>query len=148
LAKNGTFIIHSAVSGARFRREFLLQCARRAAREIHRPVASISFIVVNDREMSKLHRTYMNIPGTTDVMSFDLAETSRRPVEGEIYICINQARRQAAVYRVPLYLEMARLAVHGVLHLAGYNDDTPAKREKMHVLEDRTLHAARSAYDR
>lgn len=148
MAKNGTFIIHSAVSGARFRREFLLQCARHAAREVHRPIADISIIIIEDREMSRLHRTFMNIRGTTDVLSFDLAESPRRSVEGEIYICIDQARRQAAFYRVPLYLETARLAVHGVLHLAGYRDDTPAQRERMHRLEDRTLQAVRRSYDR
>jgi probable rRNA maturation factor len=137
------FSIHSAVPGARVRREFMLTCARHAARHIRRKISSISFVLVDDRKMSALHRQYLNIGGTTDVITFDLSESPRGSLEGEIYICINQARRQAEEYRVPLYLEVARLAIHGVLHLAGYDDNTPAHRERMHLLENRTLQQMR-----
>jgi len=133
------------VPGIRVRRRFLLECARCASRRIRRRIALIHFILVGDREMSRLHRTYMGLHGATDVLSFDLSESSRSPVEGEIYIGVNQARRQAAFYRVPLYLETARLAAHGVLHLAGFHDDTPRRRERMHELEEQILRAARSS---
>lgn len=137
------FAVFSAVPGVRVRRRFLLDCAQRASGRIRRRIAYIHFILVGDREMARLHRTYMGLGGATDVLSFDLSESSRKPVEGEIYIGVNQARRQAAFYRVPLYFETARLAVHGVLHLAGFNDDTPARRERMHRLEEQILRAAR-----
>jgi probable rRNA maturation factor len=137
------FAVFSAVPGVRVRRRFLLECARRASRHIRRRIAFVHFILTGDREMARLHRTYMGLRGTTDVLSFDLSESPHSPVEGEIYIAVNQARRQAALYRVPLYLETARLAVHGVLHLAGFDDDTPAARERMHRLEDRILRQVR-----
>jgi probable rRNA maturation factor len=135
--------VYATVPGARVRRRFLLDCARHAARHIRRRIAFIHFVLVSDREMARLHRTYLNRRGTTDVMSFDLSESPHKPVEGEIYISVNQARRQADEYGEPLYLEAARLAVHGVLHLSGQDDDTPARRERMRRLEDRTLRAVR-----
>lgn len=137
------FSVHSAMPGARVRREFLLECARRASKHIRRRLASISFVLVDDRKMAALHREYMNIGGTTDVITFDLSESPKGPMEGEIYICVPQAKRQANEYGVPLYFEAARLAIHGVLHLAGYDDDTPARRERMHLLEDRILQPMR-----
>ena len=137
------FAVFSALPGIRVRRRFLLDCARRASRHIRRRIAFIHFILVGDREMSRLHRTFMGLRGATDVLSFDLSESSHSPVEGEIYIGVNQARRQAALYRVPLHLETARLAVHGVLHLSGLDDDKPARRERMHQLEEQILRAAR-----
>ena len=88
--------------------------------------------------MSKLHRQYSGVKGTTDVLTFDLTERGG-VVEGDIYICLDQARRQAKEYHVPQYEEVARLAVHGVLHLAGYSDKTAAGRSKMRTLEDEAL---------
>jgi probable rRNA maturation factor len=134
--------VFSAVPQARVRRRFLLKCARRAARHLKRRVAFIHFILIADREMARLHRAFLGQGGATDVMSFDLSESSYSPMEGEIYISVNQARRQARLYGVPLYLEAARLAVHGVLHLAGLNDTTAAGKARMHALEDRILREA------
>jgi probable rRNA maturation factor len=89
--------------------------------------------------MSRLHRTYSKIRGTTDVLTFDLSDNADHAVDGDIYICLDQARRQAREYRVPLYAEVARLAVHGILHLAGYDDATDSQRQRMRKLEDRAL---------
>jgi probable rRNA maturation factor len=140
----GTLAVHSQVPRARFRKHFLLACARHAAKHIAGEIGQINFVVVGDREMARLHRTYMNIRGTTDVLTFDLSERPARRVEGDVYICIDQARRQAAEYRVPIYHETARLAVHGVLHLAGYDDHSDTQRAKMKALEDRSLLAGES----
>jgi probable rRNA maturation factor len=135
------FELHSTVAGARFRREFLLTCVNLAARRMRGRIGRINLVVVGDREMARLHRTYMNVSGTTDVLTFDLSESGARFIDGDIYICLDQARRQAHDYRVPLYHEMARLAVHGILHLAGYSDATDEQRAHMRSLEDRTLKA-------
>ena len=69
---------------------------------------------------------------------FDLAEPGA-PAEGEVYICLDKARSQAADYGVSLASEIARLAVHGVLHLAGEDDKTEAGRQRMEHLESQAL---------
>jgi probable rRNA maturation factor len=133
--------IHATVSGARFRKEFMLACIRDAAKKQRKRIGHVNIVVVGDREMSKLHREYMNVRGTTDVLTFDLAESASTGLDGDIYICYDQARRQAEQYHVPLYHEMARLAVHGILHLAGHSDASDEERMHMRSLEDRTLTA-------
>lgn len=137
----GTLQFHSLVPRARVRKDFLLDCARRGLRHIRGPVGQVNFVLVDDREMTRLHRTYSAIRGTTDVLTFDLSDPTQSLVEGDIYICVDQARRQAKLYRVPLYHEAARLAVHGVLHLAGYDDTSDEQRQAMRRLEDRALAA-------
>jgi len=140
----GAFDVHSLIGGVRVRREFLLACARHAARHIRRGAGEINFILVGDKDMSRLHKKYLGSARTTDVLAFDLTDNRRNPIDGDIYICVDQARRQARAYGVPLYEETARLAVHGVLHLAGFRDDSEAHRARMHDLEDRSLDAVRT----
>ncbi|MBU1707617.1 rRNA maturation RNase YbeY [bacterium] len=130
--------VHCLIPRARIYRRYLLECAKRALVHFKKPVASIDFIVMPSRKMAVLHRQYLNLPGATDVMAFDLAEPSA-PVEGEVYICLERARSQAADYGVSLASEIARLAVHGVLHLAGEDDETEAGRQRMEKLETRAL---------
>ncbi len=137
---NGVLEFHSLVPRARVRKDYLLACARCGARSLRGKIRQVNFVLVGDREMARLHRVYSGIRGTTDVLTFDLSD-SQNVIEGDIYICLDQARRQAREYRVPLYLEMARLAVHGILHLGGYDDVSEAQRKLMRRLEDRALAA-------
>jgi len=133
--------MHSTVPRSRIRKEFLLSCARHAARHLEHGFGQLTFVLVTDRKMARLHREYSGIGGTTDVLTFDLTEKDSKGIEGDIYICLDQARRQAADLKIPLYREVARLAVHGVLHLAGFSDKTETGRDQMRRLEDLSLAA-------
>jgi probable rRNA maturation factor len=53
-----------------------------------------------------------------------------------VYISVEKAEEQAKDYGVSLMNEILRLVAHGVLHLVGYDDDTPEKRNEMHQLEN------------
>jgi probable rRNA maturation factor len=130
--------LHSTVPTGGLRRDLILHCAQLAAKKLHNRTCLISFIIVSDREMAKMHRQYAGVPGTTDVLTFDLSDP-QGGIEGEIYICLDQAKRQAAEYKVTLSDEVARLAIHGVLHLADYDDHTEADRKVMKSLEDEIL---------
>ncbi|MFH1010830.1 MAG: rRNA maturation RNase YbeY [bacterium] len=133
--------IHSQIPRARVSRARLLKCAQMALRHFRRPVSHVDFILVSARKMASLHRQFLGLPGPTDVMAFDLSENGE-PLEGEVYICLEQAKRQAAFYGESLASEMARLAIHGVLHLAGEKDRTEAERKRMRALEEKILHEA------
>lgn len=121
----------------------MLACASHAAHAHRLRLAEVNLVVVGDRQMARLHRDYMGIGGTTDVLTFNLSDSNSARVDGDIYICLDQARRQARDYHVSLRQEMARLAVHGILHLAGFDDSTEQQRRHMRSLEDRTLNAVR-----
>jgi probable rRNA maturation factor len=62
-------------------------------------------------------------------------------VLGDVYISTEQAREQAREYGVTFEEEMARLVVHGVLHLAGYDHEKPEEARRMRSREEAHLHS-------
>ena len=90
--------------------------------------------------MSALHEQFMGIPGPTDVLTFPLdLDTRGRPVAGEVVVCASEARRRAKEHGVPLERELLLYALHGLLHLCGYDDRTDASFRAMHRTEDQIL---------
>lgn len=104
----------------------------------------ISIVFTDDEEIRCLNRTYRGKDEPTDVLSFSLREASTQetlvdlssleeePPLGEVYISIPTALRQAQAGGRTLEEEVAFLAVHGVLHLLGYEDDTQEGYEQMY----------------
>ncbi|MEL6821135.1 MAG: rRNA maturation RNase YbeY [Calditrichota bacterium] len=90
-------------------------------------------IFVDDAHLQNLHSTYLDDDSLTDIMTFNLSDDD---VEGEIYISVDRARDNAAVYDVNYEQELCRLIIHGLLHLNGHDDASPAERQKMRELED------------
>lgn len=99
----------------------------------------VTLVVVDDTHMAALHERYFGDAGTTDVISFDLRDAGDAPLEGDLVLCIDEARRQAAKRGHPVRMELLLYAVHGLLHLLGYDDHDPAEADRMHSLEDELL---------
>jgi probable rRNA maturation factor len=103
----------------------------------------LSVAVVGRRHMASLHRRYLGIDGPTDVLTFDLGCEQRHGwLDAEIVLCADIAR-SAAVQRggtsAAAWAELALYLVHGVLHLAGYDDRTARDARRMHAREDELL---------
>lgn len=96
----------------------------------------VTVVLVDDDELLSMNRRHLAHDYYTDVITFGLEAD---PLEGEIYISVDRAREQAADVGVRLGDELRRLAVHGALHLAGYDDADDAQRRHMTTLEDRYL---------
>jgi probable rRNA maturation factor len=87
--------------------------------------------------MAKLHHRYLGINAPTDVLTFELDHDARgRVTSGEVIVCLPQARRQA---RVGTGREVLLCALHGMLHLCGFDDKTDRQFAAMHRAEDRLL---------
>ena len=84
--------------------------------------ALISVAFVGRTAITKLNRRYLRHSGPTDVISFGMArEAAKMPAIGDIYICPEVAARNARAHGVTLRDELARLVVHGTLHVAGFD---------------------------
>lgn len=103
------------------------------------PVKSLSIVVVDDDYLRELHGRFLNDDSVTDVMTFDLSDPGSAEVEAEIYISAERAAEHAGRFNVSPQNEMARLLVHGLLHLRGYDDHEEAGRESMRNKEDHYL---------
>lgn len=97
-------------------------------------------MLTDDEHIRSLNRDYRGKDEPTDVLSFSLREappsqTSLNLAEhnllGEVYISVPTALRQAQMAERPLEEEVVFLAVHGVLHLLGYEDETQSGYEQM-----------------
>ena len=96
--------------------------------------ATFSLILTDDEEVHYLNKTYRNIDRTTDVLSFALNDGGAFPgpinVLGDIYISIPKMKEQAKEYGHSEKRELSFLAVHGLLHLLGYDHTLGEKEEK------------------
>ena len=93
----------------------------------------ISFVLVSDARIAALHDEFMQDPTPTDVITFR---------HGEIVMSAETARREARRRGLPLPEEIARYAVHGLLHLAGWSDGDPGAAADMRVMQEKILRRA------
>jgi len=120
------------------------QLVRRAAAAAMRDAgvrdASLSVALMPDSGIAELHERYLGEPTPTDVLSFPLYEQGEAPL-GDVYIGLEQAARQAHSLGVQLEEELARLAIHGTLHILGHDHPVGAGRERssMWKLQERIL---------
>lgn len=100
----------------------------------------ISVALLADGEMQRLNAEYLGKDETTDVLAFALSKGAE-PTVGDIYLGFEQASRQAAEVGVELSHELARLAIHGTLHVLGYDHpEGPERLESpMFELQERLL---------
>jgi probable rRNA maturation factor len=84
------------------------------------PAAELSLALVGDEEIAEMNDEYLSHEGPTDVISFELERPDGAPL-GDIYIGAQQAERQAEELGVPFEEELLRLAMHGTLHVLGYD---------------------------
>lgn len=98
-------------------------------------ISSISVLFISDDEIIEVNKKYLDHNVTTDVITFPLSENSD-PIEGEIYISIDTTRRNSVEFGVTHKSELLRVAIHGALHLSGYDDSTSVLKSKMKEKED------------
>lgn len=101
---------------------------------------SVLVVFNNDNQMSELNSRFMGKTGPTDVLAFNLAETgSDNYIEGEIYVDLQVAAKQATSFKVSYPEEVTRLCVHGLLHLLGFDDVNPPAKKKMWDIQEKYL---------
>jgi probable rRNA maturation factor len=127
------------VSAARLRRAVRAALAGASLSRAH-----ISLALVDDRTIARLNRRFLGHRGPTDVLSFLLDEGPGR-LEGEVVVSGETARRQAARYGQTPEDELLLYVVHGVLHLAGYDDHSAPGRRRMTARQEEILGEARNA---
>ncbi|HUT36834.1 MAG TPA: rRNA maturation RNase YbeY [Planctomycetota bacterium] len=111
--------------------------------------ANVSLCYVGDAAIRALNQRYLGLDEATDVLAFPLEEQGEMagsaPEErllGEIVVSAEKALAEATRRRIPVARELALYTAHGLLHLLGYDDHTPADRRRMRRAERAALAAA------
>lgn len=98
--------------------------------------------VVDDAQMAEAHERWGGVPGTTDVLTFDLRD-GRAAHDGEIdadvLVCVDEARRQAEARGLAVVHELLLYVLHAMLHCMGYDDHDDEDFRAMHEREDAVL---------
>jgi len=127
--------------------------------------AEIGICLVAEPEMTRLNEIFLKHRGSTDVIAFDYSEktagadvrrllrekptpqkrsetpyvVSYKTIQGEIFVCVDEAVLQARKFGTSWQSEVVRYLVHGVLHLLGFDDSSASARRKMKREENRWL---------
>ena len=126
-------------------RKLLIKAVRLTAREHGIITGLVELAVFGNKDMARLHKEYLGKRKVTDVISFDLipgaAADSVSPSEFNASLALGGevARKQARLNKTSINKELALYAVHGLLHLLGYNDAEAAGFRRMHRREDELL---------
>ena len=126
-------------------RRLLRRRAGRVLGALGCPGAELSIALVDDAEIAALNGRFRGRPRPTDVLSFSLVEGDhaerRGELLGDVVIALGVASRQARRRRVALDDEVARLLIHGVLHLLGHDHEEAGEAARMRA-EERRLERA------
>ncbi|MGH7271265.1 MAG: rRNA maturation RNase YbeY [Polyangiaceae bacterium] len=114
--------------------------------------SELSILLTSDARIKKLNSVYRKMNRPTDVLSFSQREGAMGHragwLLGDIVVSIPTARRQADARGCDLASELTMLLAHGLLHLVGWDHDTPAKDRRMRKETERLCAAARTAQKR
>lgn len=101
----------------------------------------LGFHLVGPRRMAFLNEKFLQHTGSTDVITFDHGALklagADRALHGEIFICVADAIEQAGAFGTSWQEEVVRYAIHGLLHLQGYDDLETTRRRTMKARENR-----------
>ena len=100
-------------------------------------VGEIAYIFVDDEEILRVNREYLQHDYYTDIITFDYTEGDT--ISGDLFISLDTVRTNAEQYGKPYEEELHRVIIHGILHLCGINDKGPGEREIMEAAEDKAL---------
>ena len=98
----------------------------------------VNVIFTSDVHLSDLKKEFFSKDQWTDVIAFPLQRGSKF-IEGEIYISIPTAKKNANLFKEPYKKELGRLIIHGSLHLLGIEDKSTEQKKKMIILEEEFL---------
>lgn len=114
----------------------LLESARMILSEHGFTDGEVSIAIVDDPNMRMLNKEYLNHDYETDVLSFALdTDAEGKRLNGQLIVSADTAQSVAGEIGISLDDELLLYVVHGMLHLVGYLDKTPAEKEKMRKAE-------------
>jgi rRNA maturation RNase YbeY len=100
---------------------------------------SLNYIFCSDKRLLQINQEYLKHDYYTDIITFDLSNSSTGNTTGEIYISVDRVKDNANRNGVSFKEELHRMVFHGALHLCGYKDKKPADKKLMTQKENEYL---------
>lgn len=100
-------------------------------------VGEINVIFCCDPYLLEINRHYLHHDYFTDIITFDYCENG--VLSGDLFISVDTVKANSEEYQVMFHVELLRVIIHGVMHLAGYKDKTDPDAAKMRERENHYL---------
>jgi probable rRNA maturation factor len=104
-------------------------------------IAHVELALVDDATIQDVHRRFLGIDTPTDVLTFPFAEPDE-PLSGQIVVSVETAARIGPVHGLTAEDEVLLYAIHGILHLCGYDDRTARDARRMRGRQEELLREA------
>ena len=111
----------------------IIRAVKLTVKKVRLPVKGLSINFVGYARMCRLNRKYLKHDGVTDILTFNLGTSA------DIIICPTVAATNACRFKTSISHELVLYVIHGLLHLAGFNDHTPAQIKSMRAQEQRLM---------
>ncbi len=130
----GIRFFFAEVAVIRVKQRFLRQVIQSLAKNENRKAGEINVIFCSDEYLLKINREFLSHDFYTDIVTFD--NSQEETLAGELYISLERVRENSVYYGVAFKKELARVVIHGVLHLVGYKDKRKTDKKEMVEKED------------
>lgn len=146
-------------TSAKIDKNFLTKVAQRVFQEERvqfKKRIEVDIIIVSSPEIRRLNKRYRHKDKVTDVLSFPMFGRESnfftfapdQPLNlGEVVISYDEAKKTAKILNYPIKQELARLLIHGILHLLGYDHKTSKEGKMMRIREEKIYKKLGFDYD-
>lgn len=111
---------------------------KRAIKKEKFRIGDINIIICDDYFLYNLNKKFLKKSTLTDIITFPLNETGNI-ISGDIFISHPRVKENAKQYKIPLFHELARVIIHGILHLTGNSDENNEGKKRMRMKENEHL---------
>jgi len=117
---------------------FLKEVSQKVLKKEKKENSSLSIALIGSARMRKLNKKYRGKNRSTDVLSFteDLdflgksKELKKLNILGEVVICVSDVKKNAKRLNISLKKELARVLIHGILHILGYDHEASESKAR------------------
>lgn len=100
----------------------------------------LNIIFCSDGYLLGMNRKFLQHDYLTDIITFDYGE--EMILSGDLFISVDRVRENSVAFGVMFHVELFRVMIHGIMHLAGYKDKTIQEEQQMREREDHYLETA------
>ena len=104
---------------------------------LHFDYTEINYHFCSDDELLKINQEYLNHDTFTDIITFD--HSLGKTIQTDIYISIDRVKENSTELGLDFHEELRRVMIHGILHCAGFTDQTDSEKQSMRKKEDECM---------
>ncbi|MBS1628174.1 MAG: rRNA maturation RNase YbeY [Bacteroidetes bacterium] len=116
-------------------KQWIINCFTNEGKQLD----TITYVFCSDDYLLNINKQFLQHDYYTDIITFDLSNTSKNSIEAEVYISVDRVRDNAQKLNAPYLEELRRVIIHGALHLCGYKDKTKQDQKQMRAKEAEKL---------